>query len=411
MSSVGVIQSLNFKSARSGEAGLSFLNDGTFGNTLNLGQILKAKVLRHYEGSSYLVDFGGNEKIVDSAVPLRSDEVIYGRVVGLDEKVHLRRIPAALSVSELSTAALETQARLSARGSLDDLLQQLHLKFNISFAETEAKILQTLLRSAPSPSIAILSGVILKKLGISLHPEALAALNKTLKNDIKVLDQASRIEAPTRGEKSVSQDEIVRLVKDVSRVVHNHVQRESSAEVVSADALGKKDADLIDPGMEQDSGFARQEEGRQNQWLLGKYLLNSQQDCSVAHKYTTIPLWIGDKYVELDLALLSQRDASRKAGGLRHQHLAFSLDFEHLGKVEMSAIVSDRHVSLNVATDSEEKAELLAENLGALRESLAQHEWILESMRYQAASTGQMGMAIKTIVEHHVSQDSVNQLY
>ena len=39
-------------------------------SALSLGQIVKARVLKHYEGARYLVSLEGRERVVDSSVPL-----------------------------------------------------------------------------------------------------------------------------------------------------------------------------------------------------------------------------------------------------------------------------------------------------------------------------------------------------
>jgi hypothetical protein len=59
---------------------------------LTLGQIIKGRVLRSYEGQRYLMHFEGQERIVDSAVPLRTGDILHGRVIGLGERIELQRV-------------------------------------------------------------------------------------------------------------------------------------------------------------------------------------------------------------------------------------------------------------------------------------------------------------------------------
>src|SRR4051812_30947362 len=63
-----------------------------FAGKLQLGQIIKGRVLRHYEGGRYAVDFDGREKVVDSVVPLQTGDVLHGKVIGLGERVELERV-------------------------------------------------------------------------------------------------------------------------------------------------------------------------------------------------------------------------------------------------------------------------------------------------------------------------------
>src|SRR4051794_27821265 len=90
-----------------GASSISFTSGDDFASKLTLGQIIKGRVLLSYEGGRYLVDFNGHQKVVDSAVPLRSDEILYGRVIGLSEKVELQRIYASVQTPAAGAAANE----------------------------------------------------------------------------------------------------------------------------------------------------------------------------------------------------------------------------------------------------------------------------------------------------------------
>src|SRR3954462_14554697 len=79
-------------SALNSSNALLFKADVDFAAKLTLGQIIKGRVLRAYEGGRYLMDFYGQQKVVDSAMPLRVGDVIHGRVVGLGEHVELQRV-------------------------------------------------------------------------------------------------------------------------------------------------------------------------------------------------------------------------------------------------------------------------------------------------------------------------------
>ncbi|HEX6265414.1 MAG TPA: hypothetical protein VFZ81_00795, partial [Burkholderiales bacterium] len=65
------------------------------GGELSLGQILKARVLKHHEGNRYLVSLQGRERVVDSSIPLTVGEVVRGRVVAVGDRVELQPLPEA----------------------------------------------------------------------------------------------------------------------------------------------------------------------------------------------------------------------------------------------------------------------------------------------------------------------------
>src|SRR6185503_18645693 len=65
-------------------------------SALSLGQIVKARVLKHYEGGRYLVSLEGRERVVDSSVPLSTGELVRGRVVAVGDRIELQPLPPAV---------------------------------------------------------------------------------------------------------------------------------------------------------------------------------------------------------------------------------------------------------------------------------------------------------------------------
>ena len=75
---------------------------------LSLGQIVKARVLKHYEGGRYLVSLEGRERVVDSSVPLNTGELVRGRVIAVGERIELQPLPESLPTPQDPVAAQPT---------------------------------------------------------------------------------------------------------------------------------------------------------------------------------------------------------------------------------------------------------------------------------------------------------------
>jgi hypothetical protein len=73
---------------------LRLQNDGTLRQTLQLGQVIEAKVMRSFQGGRFLVQLGAQERVVDSSIPLQEGQVLRARVLALDEQVVLERMQA-----------------------------------------------------------------------------------------------------------------------------------------------------------------------------------------------------------------------------------------------------------------------------------------------------------------------------
>lgn len=74
---------------------LRFQGGGTLERSLALGQVLEGRVTRTFQGGRYLMEFNGQERVVDSAVPLQEGDVLRGRVVALGEQVVLEKMASA----------------------------------------------------------------------------------------------------------------------------------------------------------------------------------------------------------------------------------------------------------------------------------------------------------------------------
>src|SRR5207237_7591634 len=132
------------------------------------------RVLRRYEGSRYLVDFDGHQKVVDSAVPLRTDEVIHGRVIGLTERVELQRVNASVTpLSETATAL--TSHALNLPGKSGEVISGLFERFQAQLAPQDLALLQRAVERASQPERMALAGLVLAKLGVPVSPPALRA--------------------------------------------------------------------------------------------------------------------------------------------------------------------------------------------------------------------------------------------
>src|SRR5438128_1659568 len=80
-------------------AALVLQPDGGGLSGVALGQILQAKVLLQLDVGRYLVRLAGQERVVESAVPLRADELLSLRVAGSRERVELERVEHKVSAA------------------------------------------------------------------------------------------------------------------------------------------------------------------------------------------------------------------------------------------------------------------------------------------------------------------------
>jgi hypothetical protein len=384
--------------------------DPEFASTLTLGQIIKGKVLRHYEGERYAVSFGGREKVVDSGVPMRAGEIIYGRVIGLDDKVQLQRVYADNSQPAQRTPAEPLAAMIAnpAESRVLRLFEQYQGRLNAG----DMRVLGQLVRSAEQPDLMALSGLVLSKLGMTLEPALLRALYRAMQeNNPAVTDQSKLAAALTAGamnsETGFSREAIEQLAAaflPAQLQPHSTADEGAAAEVPAESAVADNgDARSAGGGQSFDSE-AKQE------WLLGRLLLNVQSDGSVAHRLTSFPIWFGDRLIEVEMALFSQHRDKQQDEGVQYRKLVFALNTGQLGHVEISVYVANRNLRVIVATDNESATGELARYLPDLKKGLTAFGWQLDELSYRTTEADLQGNVIKSVVEHYISQDSLSRL-
>ena len=143
---------------------------------------------------------------------------------------------------------------------------------------------------------------------------------------------------------------------------------------------------------------------------LAAWLLNAQIDGMVSHRIGTIPLLVNDRLIEVDVAFFEQKKDAEQKPGAKHRQLVFSLRTEGLGRVEVVARVSGEHVRVRIASDEGSATAALSQYAGALESVLASGGWAVDEVSYETKSGTAISGVAHSVVEHVISQDSLNRL-
>jgi hypothetical protein len=247
---------------------------------------------------------------------------------------------------------------------------------------------------------------------MTLEPALVRALYRAVnENNPAATDQSKLAAALTTGasnkESGFSREAIEQLAAafQTSQPDMRTDKREAADVSAESPLAERSEARTAGDGQSFDSD-ARQE------WLLGRFLLNVQNEGSVAHRLVSFPIWFGDRLIEVEMAMFSQqRDAgTRQAEGVQYRKLVFSLNTEQLGHVEISVYVANRNLRVIVATDNEPATGELARFLPDLKKSLTAYGWQLDELSYRTTEADLQGNVIKSVVEHFISQDSLSRL-
>jgi hypothetical protein len=389
----------------------AFKANRDFISSLTVGQIIKGKVLRHYEGGRYGVSFGGEERVVDSTIALRSGDIIHGRVVALDDKVHLQRVRIPGDDSAEQQAKSDPDGVFS-RGREEDSVKALFQRHRATLTAEEHSRIRVLGRSAGNLSVVASSALVLRKLGLVLDQSLIRAVARALENRGRLA-------------RSVAADQATVLTADATeKVAENRETMRSLSSVLAhitvPDLLGADDTaaqrDATGDGQGADDSTAGGHEhgdrgARERQeWLLGRWLLNAQSNGAVAHRFVAIPIWLGDRLVELNLAFFSQTKDQPETEGIQYRRILLSLDLATLGHVDIEIVVANQRLSIAIEADSESATQLLASRLGDLKTDFSEFGWRLDELSYATRAASTLDLPSQAVVSHYVRQDSLSRL-
>lgn len=382
-----------------------------FISTLTLGQIIKGKVLRHYDGGRYGVMFGGEERVVDSAIPLRSGEILHGRVVALDDKVHLQRVPAPREDGARIQSELDAEGVFSKERQADGVRELFQRHRATLTAEEQARI-RALGRSVGNLSVVASGALVLRKLGLVLDETLIRAVARALQDRGRVArpvtgEQATTLTADA-AEKVADNRETMRLLSSALArftVPDLAASEEPGVERPALDGGPANDATAAGAGDQRDRGSR---EGRE--WLLGRWLLNTQSEGSVAHRFMAVPIWLGDRLVELNLAFFTQLKDASDPERIRYRRILLSLDLENLGHVDIEIVAANKRLRVAFESEYEATTQLLSSRLGDLKTDFSEFGWTLDELSYATRQGSGLDLPSQAVISHYVRQDSLSRL-
>ncbi len=392
-----------------------------FAQTLNLGQIIKGKVLRQFDGGNrYLVNFEGHERVVDSGVPLTTGEILHGRVVGIGDRVELQRIYSEQDADDARTSPEPfDNAQPDRLDRRDQWLQDLLSRYQVDLSTQERVMLNQVARSISDPSALGMVGAMISKLGLQMSPELLQGVYSLLKRTsawIPVPAELSALvtatdSAPTQLQAAALPLTSAGQLADVLAKVIGQSEPEPDRKSTASQKVG--DPSLPNVALAINPRALRQindDESRQDQEQVAWRVINAQGEGAVSHRVGTLPLLVGDQLVEVSVALFEQRRDSEQQPEAKHRQVVFALNTEQLGAVQITARLSGDRVRIRVTAEDETRAQQIAGYANDLRTVLAQGGWQVDEIAYEGREPDGRNPAVASVVEHIALQDSLNRL-
>jgi hypothetical protein len=152
-----------------------------------------------------------------------------------------------------------------------------------------------------------------------------------------------------------------------------------------------------------DGGTGSEQPDADDSGELARWLLNIQNDGSVAYRYGTLPVMVAGQLVELDLVLFQQRPSQAATTQIRR--LVMTLDTQSFGSLQVEARALDNRLAITFTGQSPEAAADLASYSGEVRQLASRLGWNVEAVGYEYGRTGR---AARQIIDHVLSEGTVD---
>ncbi|MGY1490785.1 hypothetical protein ACW4YW_15370 [Methylobacillus pratensis] len=360
--------------------------------SLTNGQIIKGRILRQYSEGRYGVSFAGQERIVDSAIPLSVGDVLQGKVVGVSEN--------SVSIRLLSGRA-EQQPHAREQGGMGQPVHDVLEQAKASLNSVQRLAIQEIAAKFTAPDNAIQAGIFLAKLGLPVSRQAVEMVLKKLQADLPLASVEPSDELPELSFAALGVEPPEQVVSD-SQVIDTlqnffiqHWQQQ-----VSLRGAGRDDDKF---GLSAETGGEGADQ-RDQPALFS--IFNTQTGANVLHRLHALPVMIDGQLREFDLALFDQQDSSSHEE-VSSRRIQFNLQTE-FGLVALDARIVNQHVSLQIAAQSSQMVEMLDGHVDALKDNLKEAGWSLGHMENQLDAV--MHQPARQIVEHVLAQDSLRMV-
>ncbi len=370
--------------------------------------------MRQYSEGRYGVSFAGQERIVDSSIPLSAGDILTGKVIGISERsvsmqiVHEKKNP--------STDTTMENARQS-QPALTPALMAAMEKFGVGLSPSQQKTIQSVAVNFVQPEIAVRVGLYLVKLGIPVSADLVRSFAKRLLESNIVTDHNIGQAIPELGTDHSGAENNVQtfVIKALAEYFARHHQSRDDNETGDPDFMNQikvshtKDYDLLKSAAGTASFDANTQQSGYSDKRFQAYfskILNIQTESSVKHRFETLPIIINGRVHEFDLTLFDHFLKDKNDIALRSRHLKFSLSTE-FGTVALDVNIVNNRVSLQLVSEVQWVARQFEQSQAELSQALFSAGWMLDVAQYKAeASLVSSGVSV---IDHVLAQDSLRR--
>ncbi|MFV1922196.1 MAG: hypothetical protein ACMZ63_06310 [Methylotenera sp.] len=369
---------------------------------ITVGQILKGRILREYSDNKYGVNFGGQERVVDSAIPLTKGDTLAGRVTSIKDNTVSMKLVNSADINEAKNASLEMA---SSESKTPIEIEAENFKIDLTQPQRNAIIKAT--NQIGNTIVAIRVGLYLAKLGLPITPDLVRLLSERVLDTQKLHFTDTDIKAP----QLITSTEISRLqtlstLESISKFYIEEFtkdQPEDQKDKLFDFGVELKDVLQFDK-LNTNEKQQNPDEHQQLNHMLHK-LLNVSSECVAQHRLQTLPIIIDGKLIEFDVAFFDQAERQNKTQVLESKRVKFALNTD-FGLLNLDAKVVNNRLNISFASESEYFIDQLGGYASDLNASLIDAGWIVDQVEYKKVKDNTS--AAFEIVNHVLQQNSLD---
>lgn len=412
LSLTGPVQILNQLLGKNSQQNYTFVPTNGLRSTIDLNQLLSGVVKQDLGEGKYIVQFRGEDLIVESKPELKLNDIIYGRVIGIGDKIELQRIVKENESADKQSFIQQKFDFLYSFGKVGQSVSVVLQNYRVSLSKDEQLALIEVLKITTSENTLSLTAVVLKKIGIQVTKDTLNTLYPVLSSELKQKFNLQNIIAEVNFSSKIDSSNKPEVIKELAEFIYTVADKFPNAHAQSSDVDTtnyEKTTGEIRLHIDMDMS-SRDEKDKKNHLDPARILLNTQSDSSVSHRVSIVPFMINNELVEVDVALFSQKQGQIQ-GANNHKRIILSLDMDAIGKLEAEINIIGKHARININTENNLVTNELVNYMPTLSSDFEANDFKIDELSYGAKKSNSVGKVIESVVEHYITQDSLSRLY
>jgi len=411
ISLTGPVQILNQLLGNHPEQRFSLEPSRSLRSSIELNQLVTGVVEKDLGNGRYLIQIHGENLVAQSKTPLKLNDVIHGRVIGIDDKVELQRVFKEKASANNQSAIRQNLDYLYNFGKAGYRAAVVLQNYRVNLTADEQLSLIAALKAAASQDAISLSAVVLTKLGLQVTEDGLNLLSPLLTSQLNQKFNLQEIAAQIGFDDSHKNPADHDLVKELANFIYSVTDRFPHQHDAVIDGGKVLDAPGQMDNLSQDMDMSdHQDQGQNKHFDAARILLNAQSDGSVSHRVSVVPFLINDQLVEVDVALFSQKHNANQLTN-NHKRIVLSLDMDTLGKIDAVINIVGKHARISIDTENNIITNELVKYMPELKADFESNKFKIDELSYGVKQSDAFKNVLNSVVEHYITQDSLSRLY